>query len=270
MLSPTQLERYLGILGVAPAPPSLEHLERLVRAHLVAVPFENVSKLLLKRAGRCTVPAIDEWLDGIERHGFGGTCYTNNPNLHRLLVSCGYRADLCGADMSEPDVHLVVRVRIGGREVLADVGYAAPFFAPLPADLDRDVVVSFGDDRYVLKPRDEHGRSRLDQYRGGERIHGYVATATPRAFEHFRPVVADSYRETSTFMNAIVVVRFGRDRMVRLHNQTVVEAGPDSVSIRHLASRDEIPAVAESLFGLPASLVADALSGIGAWADVWR
>ena len=268
-LSPARLERYLRLLGVAAGPPSAEHLETLVRAHLTRVPFENVSKLLQRRAGQRRLPTDDAWLDGIEHHGFGGTCYPNNSNLHRLLVGLGYDARLCGADMSAPDVHLVVLVHVDGRELLADVGYAAPFFAPLPRDLAGDHEVVFGRDRFVLRPQDAHGRSRLDQYRDGERIHGYFVNPRARTLEHFADVIADSYTDRAAFMNSVLVVRFWPGRMVRLHNQTVIEVIQGRVTVRSLEGRGQIPEEVEERFGISASLVSEALATVGEWADIY-
>ena len=52
--------RYLSILGVEAQPPSRRALGRLVRAHLMRVPFENISKLFLrKRQGATTIPSLD-------------------------------------------------------------------------------------------------------------------------------------------------------------------------------------------------------------------
>ena len=113
------------------------------------------------------MPILGLFLDGIERFNFGGTCYPNNYYFYQLLANLGYQTKLCGADMSNPDVHLVSMVTLEKREYLVDVGYAAPFIAPMPRDLATDYVVVLGRDRYVLKPQDARGRSRMD-LRGGQ------------------------------------------------------------------------------------------------------
>jgi len=71
LLSPDQLDRYLGLLGAVAAPPSVAHLDELIQAHLTRVPFENVSKLLQRRAGQRGLPELDAWLAsaGIGREG---------------------------------------------------------------------------------------------------------------------------------------------------------------------------------------------------------
>ena len=136
-LTDAEVARYLRVLGVEPARPSLDALGRLVRAQPCRVPFENVSKLYYRRQrGRRELPGLDLFLDGVERHRFGGTCYANNFHFYRLLRALGYGVTLCGADMrSGPDVHAAIRARMEGRELLVDVGYAAPFYDPIPLDL---------------------------------------------------------------------------------------------------------------------------------------
>ena len=162
MLHPGEAERFLAILGIDPKTPGIDELAELVRAHLLRIPFENISKLFRWRyKGVASLVPFSEYLDGIEQHHFGGTCYTINFYLHQLLVALGYDVLLCGADMSRPDVHLVNIVRVGDREFLVDAGYAAPFLAPMPLDLPTDYVLSLGHDRYILSPRDALGRSRL-------------------------------------------------------------------------------------------------------------
>jgi arylamine N-acetyltransferase len=145
-------------LGVAKREPCVPALAELVSAHVMRVPFENVSKLYRrKHLGLAGLPGIELFLEGIERYHFGGTCYSNNFHLYTLLASLGYRARLCGADMSNPDVHMVIMVNVDGREYLVDGGYAAPFLSPLPRDLKEDYVVALGRDRYVLRPQDTTG-----------------------------------------------------------------------------------------------------------------
>lgn len=100
--------RYFRLLSVAPKAPSLDALSELTAVHLTRIPFENISKLYYRRQVRPRRPPdLTRFLDGIEQHHFGGTCYANAFNLHQLLAHLGYDVALCGADMSAPDVHMV-------------------------------------------------------------------------------------------------------------------------------------------------------------------
>ena len=153
-------QRYLAALGVSVGELGLDALQELTAAHLTRIPFENVSKLYYKKHnGLRGLPSLELYLDGIENYNFGGTCYTNNYYLNLLLKYVGYDVKLCGAGMTNPDVHIVNMVTLDGGEYLVDVGYAAPFLKPLPRDLRRDHVVALGRDRYVLKPQDEQCRN---------------------------------------------------------------------------------------------------------------
>ncbi|MCP4713050.1 MAG: arylamine N-acetyltransferase, partial [Planctomycetes bacterium] len=156
-------ERYLHLLGISRRQPTREALFELTAAQMMRVPFENVSKLYnIKTFGIRALPGLERYLNGIDKYNFGGTCYTNNYYFYLLLAHLGYEIRLCGADMNNPDVHLTSMVRVEQREYLIDTGYAAPFLEPLPRDIDHDYEVALGRDRYVLRPQDNRGYSRLD------------------------------------------------------------------------------------------------------------
>ena len=170
--APTQdlIARYLTILKVDRVDPDLGALRELLAAHFTRIPFENISKLYYrKRFGLVNLPAVQLYLDGIDKYHFGGTCYSNNYHFHLLLRSLGYEAKLCaGTDMNTPAVHAVNMVTIDGREYLADTGYAAPLLDPIPRDLETDYEIRLGRDHYVLKPQDANGCSHLELYLGPE------------------------------------------------------------------------------------------------------
>jgi arylamine N-acetyltransferase len=268
--SSREFARYLRVLGVAAKPPSAEALAEITSAQVRTVPFENVSKLYYRETENLRdLPGFARFLDGIEGYHFGGTCYAANYYLHLLLAHLGYDVRLCGADMSNPDVHVVNIVAVSGREFLVDAGNAAPFFQPLPRDLSEDFVVALGRDRYVLRPRDGEGRSRVDLHRDAQLVHGYLAKPTPRSIDFFREVIVDSFTDDSTFMNALLIVRFFEDRSVVLHNLDIIRSrGPEFV-IETLAGREEIPRVVEREFGMPREIVAAAIRGLGEFRSAW-
>jgi N-hydroxyarylamine O-acetyltransferase len=256
-------ERYLSILGIEHDAPSLDHLRRLVRAQVIRVPFENISKLYLKKTrGATFIPSLEEHLDGIERHAFGGTCYANNPYFADLLHHLGFEVTICGADMSKPDVHVVSIVRLEGHEYLVDVGYGAPFYEPMPRDLDCDQEIVMGRNRFVLHPQDALRRSRMDHFHDGELIHGYVAKPEPRTLRHFGEIVRQSYNEKATFMNTVVVERFFIDRSIRIHDLTLTESTPDQATTTHLADREDLFEALDFHCGFPREIVREAIADI--------
>jgi arylamine N-acetyltransferase len=248
----------------------MQGLSELVAAHVTRVPFESISKLYYKNLqGFADMPNIQMFLDGIEQYHFGGTCYSNNFYLYRLLTSLGYEARLCGADMANPDVHMVSIVRLEGREYIVDAGYAAPFLSPLPRDLSSDHVIVLGRDRYVLKPQDAEGRSRLDLYRDGLLKHGYHVKPAPRKIEDFRQVIANSFQPSATFMNSVLLARFYPGRSIVIHNLTRIESCATSSTLQTLSNRDVVIAQIEDDFGIPESIVSEAIGDLGLQSDAW-
>ena len=248
---PEPHRRYLRLIGIDGTPSGLEGLEEIVRRHVCRVPFENVSKLLLigrEGAGRATT--FDEYLDGIERLDLGGTCYTNNPFLTELFRILGYDADLLGADMSAPNIHTSIRVRIAGVEYHVDAGYGGPFLRPIRLDqLPHEI--RHGHDRYVFD-RDRGGEGHeMAIYRGEERLHGYVVHGPPRQFEFFLPTILDSYLPGKTFMTCLRIVRFFEDRAVELLNRTITCCRGTETSQRELSSLPELEAAMKNDFSMP-------------------
>jgi arylamine N-acetyltransferase len=269
-LPPELVDRYLAALGVPRREPGRGALDELVAAHLTRVPFENLSKLYrLKRLGLAGLPPLELFLEGIERHRLGGTCYSNNCHLWSLLTSLGYQAHLCGADMSQPDVHVVIMVRLDGRELLVDAGYGAPFLSPLPLDVHEDQAIAWGHESYLLRPRDAAGCSRLELVVDGVVTHGYLARPTPRLPAHFEGVIAASFRPEATFMNAVAIYRFERDRALVIRNLRLIEATRREFTSRALTDRRELAEVAEARFGIPAAIVAEAVEGMGELREIW-
>jgi len=269
-LDPELTRRYLGVLAVGARQPSFQALRELVAAHLTHIPFENISKLYnRKHHGLTSLTPINLYLEGIEHSHFGGTCYSNNFHFYTLLASLGYDVKLCGADMTNPDVHLVIIATVNDRRYLVDVGYGAPFLEPLPRDLDSDYVVMLGRDSYVLRPQDLSGRSRLEMFRDGQPKHGYLVKPAPRRIEEFAGVIANSFMPTATFLNAPLLVRFYPGRSVTIHNLALVESQGNESTIRQMHNRSELIAMIVEHFNMPQRIVEDVVSELGELQDVW-
>jgi arylamine N-acetyltransferase len=263
-LTDADVDRYLGLLGVDRTPPSPDGLRDLVRAQLCRVPFENVSKLYYRqRRGGHELPCLPLFLDGVERPRFGGTCYVNNFHFFRLLRALGYDATLCGADMaSGPDVHMAIRVGLGGRELLVDVGYAAPFYDPIPLDRPTPYSFRFGRDTYVVHSKDSEGRTRLDLLREGDRVHGYLLKPVPRTIAHFRQAIRASYREDATFMRSLLLVRFFDSQSVTILNRLRIDSSPDGCSLHELPTVDRLVDEIVSAFDMDGDVVRAAVAGL--------
>ena len=260
--APALFDRYLAVLGVPRHRPTLDALAELTAAHLAHVPLENVSKLYFRHDPSMRgLSDLASFLDGAERYRFGGTCYATNYHFNQLLNHLGYDAAFCGADMSAPDVHVVSVVKTGGRRFLVDVGYGAPLVEPLCLDDAEDREVVWGSSRYVVRSRGTHGRPELELYRDGSLRHGYVVNPAPRRIEEFAPVIAGSFADGATFMQALLVARFAPQGSAMLRNLTLttVQGGDCHVAV---LARSELPETIEREFGMPREIVHQALDGI--------
>lgn len=262
--------RYLKLLGIHRQKPSIEALKEIVRAQVTKVPFENISKLFfIKRLNLRHLIDFELYLEGIEKYRFGGTCYSNNFYLNQLLTWLGYDIKLCGADMKNPDVHIINIVNIENREFLVDTGYAAPFSEPLPLDLSNDYTIIMGNDRYVLKPQNNNNRPQIELYRNGELTHGYSVNPLARDIGEFRQVIADSFNEGAIFMNALLLTRFDSDHFIIIHNMTIIESHGVVSKKYSLDSIDQLASVIDNRFGIPKTIVLESLSGLQMLKDAW-
>jgi len=210
------------------------------------------------------VPALPDFLEGIERHHFGGTCYSSNPYLCALLQALGDDATLCGADMSQPDLHLALLVRAEGREYLVDAGYGAPFLEPVPRDLEKPWSVRLGNERFIVEPKDAAGRTRVVHEREGVAVHGYTLKPQPRAHEDFRAIIDGSFAAGAHFMNCVRLVRFTGEGSVAISNLDLIESEGERCIITRLAGADALVEVVERRFGIPAEVTREAISGVAA------
>jgi N-hydroxyarylamine O-acetyltransferase len=117
-----------------PTEPTVETLRALHRAHLLAVPFENLDIA----AGRKIVVDEEAILRKVVEQRRGGFCYELNSAFAALLRALGFRVTLLSARVSRaaggegPEFdHLTLRVDLQ-RSWLADVGFGDSFLEPLP------------------------------------------------------------------------------------------------------------------------------------------
>ncbi|RPJ00101.1 MAG: arylamine N-acetyltransferase [Chloroflexi bacterium] len=131
--------RYRG-----PREPSLETLRGLHRAHLFAVPFENLDIHL----GRRIVLDESRLFEKLVTQRRGGFCYEQNGLFAAVLGALGFEVTLLEARVGRGDGtfgipfdHLTLMVQLDDRW-LVDVGFGDSFLEPLrlddPGDQTRD------------------------------------------------------------------------------------------------------------------------------------
>ena len=261
-------EKYLDLIEVEKKLPTYDFLCKVVKAHLIKIPFENISKLLYKKQRLNNIPDLKTFIEGIEKYNFGGTCYTNNYYLNRLLDYLGFEIKLCGADMKNPDVHIISMVKIENKEYIVDVGYAAPFYEPLPRYLQEDFNISFGNEKYIVKPIDEFGRTTIEQHSDGILQHWYTAKPEARNIEEFRSVIEDSYSDDAIFMNAIRITKFTEHGSLVLKNLYFTETTINSSSTTKVNLKD-IPLLIQENFKMPLNVVKNTIGHFKELKDIY-
>lgn len=133
----SQLAAYLKRVGIrAPRRPTLHALRRIHRAHVAAMPYENLDIQL----GRPIRLDTDSLFAKLVEGGRGGYCYEHNGTLAHALEAMGFdvRRVLGGvARETEGDGnwwnHMPLVVRFpNGDKYLADAGIGTGFRDPLP------------------------------------------------------------------------------------------------------------------------------------------
>lgn len=252
---------YLDHLGLQPEPPSLGFLSRLLYAHLHRVPFENISKLhyyrQLPELG-WKVPPPEVWVENLRNHNFGGTCFTINSTLHKVLTLLGYDARLMRVSGGG---HMSLGVKLGGKLYLVDPGLGAPLFEPVdlsaPTRTER-----FGRGIHVLPMAGEPGAYHLDHYLEGERKLAWTFAAMPEPFDQFEPNIEYSYSPTGYFMVFMTCSLYQEEprRSLALRNNLFTVRQPDgSKQVTELQSIPEFEEVLHDEFRLPGLPVREAL-----------
>lgn len=263
--------RYLRLLGIQKQRPDFEYLKKIVKAQLSKVPFENISKIFFKkRLNLNHLIDFEPYLNGIEKYGFGGTCYSNNFYLNQLLNWLGYNTKLCGADMKKPDVHIINIVTIENHEFLVDTGYADPFTEPLPLDLSENYLINIGNDQYVLKPQNNNKQSQIELYREGELIHGYKVNPKARNISDFGKVIENSFEESATFMNALLLTRFDNNTFIVIHNRTIIESYGKMSKVHLIDSNEQLASEICHRFSIPKTIAIECIDGLPMQKNGWN
>jgi len=136
-----ETDAYLARIGYdGPRDPTAETLRQLHRAHMLAVPFENLD-IHLGRPIELSLPAF---YDKIVRHRRGGFCYELNGAFALLLRHLGYDVTMLAArvygDAGPGPLfdHLTLRVDVDQAPWLVDVGFGRFVVAPFRLDVRAD------------------------------------------------------------------------------------------------------------------------------------
>lgn len=235
------------------------YLQQICSAHLNTFAFENISKFIYYRDWEQNgyfVPPIQVFVDNYKKYGFGGTCYTQNTNLYRLLQALGYDCNL--VTLGGEHMGILVRLKeLGNEQVYVDCGAAAPFFSPVRFETDVNNVSSFGTDKILIRPSlGQQGRYVYSRYVNNE------PSGEPWEFDanrrsklvDFQPLIDEANKPGATFMTFLrcQLWQLDKSRSVSLVNNTFgIRMADGSLVKRKLHNVEDIEQVITEEFGLP-------------------
>jgi arylamine N-acetyltransferase len=96
------------------------------------IPWENLTKFLLKAGGRERLRMPGEVFEGFVRFGTGGTCYSLTEALSGVVSACGWRTrPLTGHMRHGRNIHCALLAEGPGGVYLLDPGFVVPRPVPL-------------------------------------------------------------------------------------------------------------------------------------------
>ncbi|WP_285960720.1 arylamine N-acetyltransferase family protein [Pseudomonas tohonis] len=253
-LSPEQTRAYLAHID-QPAPTLSDRtaLDRLIKAHLDRVAFENVD-VLLDRTIHIDTDAVFAKVVGRNR---GGYCFEINGLFGRLLLALGFRVTPLAARVRwglAADApltitsHLLLRVDFADEAVIADVGFGS-------ANPTRSLPLRDGDGPgewpfRLLAPDATHDDHRLETFLNDAWVPVYHFDLQPQHWVDYVP--RNWYTSThpdSIFRQMLVAARTEGAERLTLRNGTFNRRGADDqVTQRLLTDADEIIAVLREHF----------------------
>ncbi len=249
------LDAYLGRIGyTGPAGPSGKTLAALHRAHLAAIPFENLD-IMLGRAVKVDLESVQAKLVDARR---GGYCHEHAQLFGAALERLGFSVERLLARVGpdgepmRPRTHLTLRVRAGSGAWLTDVGFGSSPPGPLslrrlrsggPQDLDGWV--------YDIVPDEEDGAWKLRELQGSE----WVTLYRVEDQRVYPPDVVMSNHFTSTFPDSWftwqpIVARRDPAAIRSLIGRTYTITRPGHVKERRALTDAEFAGALASTFGL--------------------
>jgi N-hydroxyarylamine O-acetyltransferase len=236
---------YLYRIGYSgPTEPTAGVLAALHRAHMLAVPFENLDIHL----GVRNVLDPDHVFDKVVRRRRGGWCFELNGLFALLLEELGFRVTRCAAGVvlsDEPPLpdfaHLTLRVDLD-EPWIADVGFGDSFTEPLRLEETGDQLR--GGKAYRLERSD--GRVTLMQ----ESSPQYAFTLTPRRMPEFQAMCDALQTPPGHFTDGPICSLLTGDGRVSLAGMRLITTTSTGRVERQLAHDAERAAVLQDAFGV--------------------
>lgn len=248
------LDAYFARIGyTGPRDPTLAVLTAIHQHHVRAIPFENLD-VLLGRGIDLSPAAITQKLVHDRR---GGYCFEQNGLLRDVLRALGFRVTplIARVRWQVPDdvvtalTHMLLRVDLGDRAFLADVGFGSrSLSSPLALEFDREQSGSLELRRLIRRGPLVMHQTRTDDTWAD--VYQFMLDEAPATdFE-----VGNWFTSThpqSRFKLNLTVARVGDGCRYALINRELVTRYADGRSEkRELATPDELLDVLARHFGL--------------------
>jgi N-hydroxyarylamine O-acetyltransferase len=238
--------RYLERIGYAgPTTPTVSTLLQLHAAHMMTVPFENLSV----RRGEPIALEVGSLFEKIVLRRRGGFCYELNGLFAALLEALGFRVSrLAGRVRPDgiPFDHMALRVDLE-EPWLADVGFGDSFLLPLRLE-DREPQEGGCGRRYRLDSVDGGLLVAREEEQRWERQYLFSLQVWPlSAFEG-----GCRYHQTSpksSFTQKTVISRATETGRITLSERRLIVTSHGRRSERELG-QDAIPAALQEHFGI--------------------
>ena len=230
--------------------PGIDTLRALHRAHLAAIPFENLD-IQLGRPILLDLPSLEAKLVAGRR---GGYCFEQNALFAAVLDELGFAVTRLaarvrvGATVVRARTHMVLGVRIEGTQWLADVGFGAQgILEPVPAAPGEPIDqcgwrfrVVGEDSRLVLQLLveetwiDLYALTLEEHYPADYELGNYFTSTHPQ----------------SVFVTTLIAQRITQDLRLELSATEFAEKRPGATSTTPVGSDEELLEILAERFGL--------------------
>jgi N-hydroxyarylamine O-acetyltransferase len=244
------LKAYFDRIGFrSEARPDVATLTALHRAHLQAIPYENLDVQL----GRVVTTDPKAAFDKIVIRRRGGWCYEMNGLFGAALVEIGFKVmRMAGAATREVTGdstignHLVLLVELDGEPWIADVGFGDGSLEPFPL---KPATMTIGGYALRLEALDERWWRFHNHEFGGAKSFDFVVAPADPALLAEKCQWLQSAPESGFVQNA-VAQRFRDGEILALRGRVLRRVCPGGKQERILASADELVGVLAGDFGL--------------------
>ncbi|HTU69213.1 MAG TPA: arylamine N-acetyltransferase [Candidatus Baltobacteraceae bacterium] len=242
-----KLHRYLRRIRYGgPLSPTRTTLHNLHRAHLLAIPFENIDVQL------GLVPPIehDAIFEKIVLRERGGWCFEHNLLFAWVLRQIGLRVDVIGATVGRtkpvegtPINHVALFVHLD-EPYLADVGFGNGFLNPTPLQEG-----TFNDGRFDFKLTN-HGKFwRFYNHRENGATYDFSGdNAGAETIEAANRSLATT--SESPFVQTLVCAQLREDGMVTLTNAALRIFSPKQMNEESASSHESFTRILREYFAL--------------------